>query len=324
MKIYLTIFITSLLTVFFPMLTLAAATDVTLTTDTVISVAGINLNVSTSDASFESMTVNSDNFSVTMPAGSRLTVSSSDKRILDVPEAGSLQRSSQCTSSANIYTMTNPANAATVTFTVGVNSGTCSAGGGGGDSSGGGGSGGGGGGSGYAPVVAFTPPVPTPQVVPATPTPNVIVGPSLIAQNVSPVFNKNVIPGSKGAEVTRLQQLLATDKSIYPAGIVNGTFGPLTKKAVVTFQIKYGVIKKSNDAGAGNLGPKTRAKIQEVFGSSTKSVEQSLTKPTFSPTSSLIPIPVTPQPQPAPADTVPDFLKLKAVPHQGGASVVNP
>lgn len=64
-------------------------------------------------------------------------------------------------------------------------------------------------------------------------------------------------PGSRGADVSRLQQVLGVEAS--------GYFGPLTRKAVEDFQVKNGIAKKG-DEGFGNLGPKTRAKIAEVFG----------------------------------------------------------
>jgi len=41
-------------------------------------------------------------------------------------------------------------------------------------------------------------------------------------------------------------------------------FGTLTKKAVQKFQKKYGIAKEG-DSGYGYVGPKTRAKLQEVF-----------------------------------------------------------
>src|SRR3989344_3841939 len=53
-----------------PALTFAAATDVTLTTDTVLSVNSVTLNVSGSSATVESITVNASDFSVTLSSGS--------------------------------------------------------------------------------------------------------------------------------------------------------------------------------------------------------------------------------------------------------------
>jgi len=57
-----------------PVFALAAHDDATLTTDTVLSVNGITLNVSGSTAEVESMTVNATNFSVTLSSGSTFQV----------------------------------------------------------------------------------------------------------------------------------------------------------------------------------------------------------------------------------------------------------
>ena len=61
---------TAVLGLFAPVLVLAAFDDVTLTTDTVLTVDGITLNVSGSSATIESITVDSGNFSVTLLSGS--------------------------------------------------------------------------------------------------------------------------------------------------------------------------------------------------------------------------------------------------------------
>lgn len=82
----------------------------------------------------------------------------------------------------------------------------------------------------------------------------------------SAVFTKNLPIGSSSNDVRRLQVLFATDKDVYPEGKVTGYYGSLTKKAVERFQLKYGVVKSKKEAGYGSVGPKTRAKIREVFG----------------------------------------------------------
>jgi peptidoglycan hydrolase-like protein with peptidoglycan-binding domain len=66
--------------------------------------------------------------------------------------------------------------------------------------------------------------------------------------------------GSKGENVMLLQQLLSQDPSIYPEGTVSGFYGKLTAAAVKRFQKKHGIEQ------AGNVGPKTLKKLNELFG----------------------------------------------------------
>ncbi len=65
--------------------------------------------------------------------------------------------------------------------------------------------------------------------------------------------------GDRGENVRILQQLLAQDPTIFPEGTVSGFFGPLTEKAVKRFQQKHGIEQ------AGNVGPKTLKKLNELF-----------------------------------------------------------
>jgi peptidoglycan hydrolase-like protein with peptidoglycan-binding domain len=67
--------------------------------------------------------------------------------------------------------------------------------------------------------------------------------------------------GSKGNDVIELQQFLATNPLIYPAGTVSGYFGPLTKAAVTQFQVAYDISR------AGRVGPVTMAKINDILAS---------------------------------------------------------
>ena len=69
-------------------------------------------------------------------------------------------------------------------------------------------------------------------------------------------------------QVSALQKFLAEDNEVYPEGLVTGFFGNLTEQAVKRFQAKYGVVSSGSPetTGYGMVGPKTRAKIQEVCG----------------------------------------------------------
>ena len=72
--------------------------------------------------------------------------------------------------------------------------------------------------------------------------------------------------------------MLARDPGIYPQGKITGYFGALTKKAVQNFQKKYGIASSGNEntTGYGLVGPKTLAKIKEVFGTSAAGSGQSV------------------------------------------------
>jgi peptidoglycan hydrolase-like protein with peptidoglycan-binding domain len=76
--------------------------------------------------------------------------------------------------------------------------------------------------------------------------------------------------GSRGSEVKRLQEFLNKNPETQVAGAGPGSpgnetvlFGAATRSAIGRFQEKYG-IAKSGDAGYGTVGPKTRAKLNEL------------------------------------------------------------
>ncbi len=67
--------------------------------------------------------------------------------------------------------------------------------------------------------------------------------------------------GSRGTEVTELQQFLATNNAIYPAALITGYFGSMTRDAVVQLQAAYGISQ------VGRVGPQTLAKINSIMAS---------------------------------------------------------
>lgn len=75
----------------------------------------------------------------------------------------------------------------------------------------------------------------------------------------TPILSLSLSRGSTGERVRKLQENLAKDSSVYPEGLVTGTFGPLTEQAVRRFQIKY------NIDPVGQVGPITKAKIESIF-----------------------------------------------------------
>ena len=82
--------------------------------------------------------------------------------------------------------------------------------------------------------------------------------------NDTMIFTRSLRAGAQGEDVKKLQEFLASDSAIYPEGQVTGYFGALTKKAVGRFQEKYSIAAPA-EAGYGIFGPKTRAKLLEIF-----------------------------------------------------------
>jgi plastocyanin/peptidoglycan hydrolase-like protein with peptidoglycan-binding domain len=77
--------------------------------------------------------------------------------------------------------------------------------------------------------------------------------------NIGRVLKK----GSTGDDVTRLQQFLARDTTVYPEGTVTGYYGALTEKAVQRWQTKYNIVSSGSpeSTGYGVVGPRTAAAI---------------------------------------------------------------
>jgi len=140
-------------------------------------------------------------------------------------------------------------------------------------SSGGGGGGGGGGGSisTTATVNTITPPV-TPVVAVITPATTPTQGTVLGAATYN--FAKNLSVGSRGDDVTALQQFLSNNK--FFSGSATGYFGQLTKTAVIAFQKARGI------APVGNVGPLTRAELNKGVVTTTEVAPQTSSNPTHS------------------------------------------
>lgn len=92
-------------------------------------------------------------------------------------------------------------------------------------------------------------------------------------------FTKFLYKGVKDPEVSDLQTVLKSDSSVYPEGLVTGYFGPLTEAAVKRFQIKYGIVASEDAYGAGYVGPKTRAKLNELYGGTSAPSEEQPSQP---------------------------------------------
>ncbi len=95
---------------------------------------------------------------------------------------------------------------------------------------------------------------------------------AILAKRVScQRFDTNLYYGMvNNLEVKCLQQFLKSQgPEIYPEGLVTGNFLSLTKKAVIRFQEKYAseiLAPLGLEKGTGFVGPKTRAKINQLLG----------------------------------------------------------
>jgi peptidoglycan hydrolase-like protein with peptidoglycan-binding domain len=71
--------------------------------------------------------------------------------------------------------------------------------------------------------------------------------------------------GHTGVDVEEIQAYLARDILLYPEQLVTGYYGALTQKAIQKFQARYGIVNSGTPAttGYGQVGPKTREKINE-------------------------------------------------------------
>ncbi len=80
-------------------------------------------------------------------------------------------------------------------------------------------------------------------------------------------FTMTLMRGMENDEIMSLQQKLKMDSTIYPEGLTTGYFGPLTEAAVQKFQAKYGIVSEGTPetTGYGLVGPKTRAKLNELY-----------------------------------------------------------
>lgn len=78
-------------------------------------------------------------------------------------------------------------------------------------------------------------------------------------------FNADLTVGSTGADVTALQNLLISKGFLtMPAGVAEGYFGALTQSAVAKWQASAGI-----SPAAGYFGPKSRAAVNAMGGSTT-------------------------------------------------------
>ena len=268
---------------FLPALVFAAYNDVTLTTDVVLSVNSVSINVSGSSATIETIAVGATSFTATMLSGSTMTLSAPNLSITTEPALGLTT-----TCSGGVLTATVPAGGgATVTVTpsaTACNTTTSSS------SSGGGPVGlvgttnsGGGGGSSAPTVIPAAAPASTPASGLSSTQVDAIL--SLLSSfgadqatidnvkaalngqattgTVTAAFARNLEFGMTGADVKALQQWLnangyrVAESGAGSPGSETTKFGGATKAALIKFQKAMGITP-----AVGYFGPKTRAAVQ--------------------------------------------------------------
>lgn len=81
-----------------------------------------------------------------------------------------------------------------------------------------------------------------------------------------PLIGRSLRRGSSGDDVTRLQQFLMRDTTVYPEGQVTGYYGALTEAAVRRWQAKFNIVSSGDPGvtGYGVVGPRTAAAISIV------------------------------------------------------------
>src|SRR3989344_114834 len=107
---------------FVPALAFAAYNDVTLTTDTVISVNSVTMNVTGSSASLGTLVVDSTNFTVTVLAGSTLTVTAASQKVMSISAEPAQSVTVVCDASTSSFSFTA---SVTATITVTPSSSAC-------------------------------------------------------------------------------------------------------------------------------------------------------------------------------------------------------
>lgn len=113
-------------------------------------------------------------------------------------------------------------------------------------------------------TVSLSPPAslpPSSSPLPPSPLPPPIFSPpSSSPKIIKTIFTQSLYRGSRGPQVTILQEFFRKDSQLYPEGIVSGYFGPATERAVKRFQKKYSLASEGVP-GYGYVGPKTKAKL---------------------------------------------------------------
>src|SRR3989344_2807449 len=218
-----------------PVFAFAASDDVTLTTDTVLTVNGITLNVTGSSATVESITVESGNVSVTLLDNSVFEVTAPDRNELS-PSTLSDATVNICSGSESRLRYEATATRTVIITPLGT---LCTTASGGGSS-----------------------PEPASEEAALQAQLSALQNQLTGLQGASTVFTRNLEVGGTGDEVLALQQFLnangfaIAESGVGSPGNETNYFGGLTRAALAKFQAANGITPS-----VGYLGPKTRAAI---------------------------------------------------------------
>lgn len=247
-----------------PLIGYAAYNDVTLTPATILSVGGISLNVSGTNAVIQSITTGATSLTLTLLPGSSISIAAPGKNMLMQTGGTGYVSASDCSAFSSQIGFSYPVGAGSaVTITVTPSTTTCGGGGAGGSTSTGGGS--------VLPAPAATNPSAVPALTsttsPAAAATSSIQGsaaptvtlPSLASGHVSPNFRftRYLKYGSRGADVRALQAILVA-RGYLMASAPNGFYGMQTIKGVTRLQ------KDNALSPVGTVGPKTRAFLNSL------------------------------------------------------------
>lgn len=81
-----------------------------------------------------------------------------------------------------------------------------------------------------------------------------------VKSEVKSIIKDGLEEGMTDEDIKKIQEILATDESIYPEGRITGYFGPLTKEAVKRFQ------KRHELEITGEINDETRELLEEYLG----------------------------------------------------------
>lgn len=240
----------------------AAFNDAVFTTDAIISVNGINLNISGSSAAVGSLTISTSTFSFNLLPGSSLQVTSPTRRALTSDAPANNAITNTCTATESVIGFSSISDTLTVTVTPSatacISESSVTYGG-----------------------SYFLAPSPSSDFL-ATTTLRSSNSPILTnaasglnSKDISP-YNRSLSIGANGADVVSLQTFLESKGLLRLKGLKKGHFGPLTKKALMKYQKNVGLtpsgifgaatkIRVENDSSPQTIKPAASLSTSNVY-----------------------------------------------------------